>query len=116
MYHELERASSSGYWFKRFVDEADSFKSVRNTEYGLLRYADVLLTYAEAKIMMDHVDDLTLNYINQIRGKAGLDMAQADVILTKYRAYTQQDCIELFRNERRIELAGEGLRYDDIIR
>lgn len=85
-------------------------------EYGLLRYAEVLLTYAEAKIMMNDIDDLAKQCINQIRERAGLDMAHADVTLPRYSAYGQQDWIELIRNERRIELAAEGLRYDDIIR
>ncbi len=40
----------------------------------------------------------------------------ADVTLPKYAAYTQQQWTDLIRNERRIELAGEGRRYDDIIR
>ncbi len=116
MYHENERSSASGYWFRKFVDEADAFKSAGNMEYGLLRYAEVLLTYAEAKIMMNDIDDLAKQCINQIRERAGLDMAHADVTLPKYSAYGQQDWIELIRNERRIELAAEGLRYDDIIR
>ncbi len=43
-------------------------------------------------------------------------MTQADVTLPKYAGYTQQQWIDLIRNERRIELAAEGRRYDDIIR
>src|SRR5690625_380317 len=116
MYYNADRASSSGYWFKKFVDEADAFRSSGNMEYGMLRYAEVLLTYAEAKIMKDEIDDSVKDVINQIRERAGLDMEHADVTLPKYDAYTQEDWIELIRNERRIELAGEGVRYDDIIR
>lgn len=116
MYYNADRASSSGYWFKKFVDEADAFRGSGNMEYGMLRYAEVLLTYAEAKIMKDEIDDSVKDLINQIRERAGLDMEHADVTLPKYDGYTQDDWIELIRNERRIELAGEGVRYDDIIR
>lgn len=116
MYYNTERGSGSGYWFKKFVDEADAFRSAGNMEYGMLRYAEVLLTYAEAKIMMDDIDDSVKDAINQIRQRAGLDMDHADVTLPKYSSYSQNDWIELIRNERRIELAGEGVRYDDIIR
>lgn len=116
MYHEQERSSPSGYWFRKFVDEADAFKSAGNMEYGLLRYAEVLLTYAEAKIMMNDIDDLAKQCINQVRERAGLDMDFADVTLPEYSAYDQQQWIKLIRNERRVELAAEGLRYDDIIR
>lgn len=116
MYYENTRASRSGYWFQKFVDEADAFRSSGSMEYGLLRYAEVLLSYAEAKIMMNQIDTSAKDAINQVRERAGLDMEFADVTLPKYNAYSQQEWIELIRNERRIELAGEGLRYDDIIR
>ncbi|UGU16646.1 RagB/SusD family nutrient uptake outer membrane protein [Sinomicrobium kalidii] len=115
MFHENQRASRSGYWFRKFVSEADAFRN-GNLTYGLLRYAEVLLTYAEAKIMMNDVDNLARNCINRVRERAGLDMTVADVTLPHYSAYTQQQWIDLIRNERRIEFAGEGLRYDDIIR
>jgi len=43
-------------------------------------------------------------------------MSIADVTLPEYSSYTQQQWIDLIRNERRLELACEGQRYDDIIR
>lgn len=116
MFHENQRASRSGYWFRKFVDEIDAFKGSGNFEFGLLRYAEVLLTYAEAKIMMNDVDALAKKCINDVRRRAGLDMTVADVTLPEYSAYTQEQWIDLIRNERRIEFAAEGLRYDDIIR
>ncbi|MFV0266552.1 MAG: RagB/SusD family nutrient uptake outer membrane protein [Draconibacterium sp.] len=116
MYYEKTRASKSGYWFRKFVSEADAFKSSGKFEFGLLRYAEVLLTYAEAKIMLNDVDALAKSCINQVRQRAGLDMTEADVTLPKYSTYNQQDWIELIRNERRIEFAAEGQRYADIIR
>lgn len=81
--------------------------------FGLARYAEVLLTYAEAKIMLNDVDDLAKSCINQVRKRAGLDMTTADVTLV---SKTQTEWIDLIRNERRTEFAGEGLRYDDILR
>ena len=118
MFHELTRASSSGYWFRKFVDEDDAFRGAGSgdMDFPLLRYAEVLLTYAEAKIMMNDLDPLTLESINKIRERAGLDMSQADVTSSYYNSYSQEDWIDLIRNERRIELAGEGIRYYDIIR
>lgn len=115
MFYENQRASSSGFWFRKFVSEADAFRN-GNLTYGLLRYAEVLLTYAEARIMMDNIDNLAKNCINQVRERAGLDMTVADVTLPDYGSYTSEQWIDLIRNERRIEFAGEGLRYDDIIR
>jgi len=116
MFFENQRASKSGYWFRKFVDETDAFRGSGNMDFPLLRYAEVLLAYAEAKIMMNDIDDLAKQYINQVRTRAGLDMTVADVTLPAYDAYTQEDWIDLIRNERRTEFAAEGLRYDDIIR
>ncbi len=115
MFYENQRASKSGYWFRKFVSEADAFRD-GNMEYGLLRYAEVLLTYAEARIMTNTIDDLARECINKVRERAGLDMEVADVTLPSYASYSQQQWIDLIRNERRIEFAGEGQRYNDIIR
>lgn len=115
MYYQNLRASKSGYWFRKFVPEEDAFRN-GNLVYGVSRYAEVLLTYAEAKIMLNDIDDLAKDCINQIRQRAGLDMEYANVTLPAFSGYSQQQWVELIRNERRIELAGEGLRYDDIIR
>ena len=113
MYYQQLRGSKSGYWFKKFVDESDAFRSGGNMNFPLIRYAEVLLTYAEAKIMSGEPDELAKDCINNIRKRAGLDMTEADVKLT---AKSKQQWIDLIRNERRIEFAGEGIRYDDIIR
>lgn len=112
-YYQNLRSSRSGYWFKKFVDEADAFRTGGNMYFPLARYAEVLLTYAEAKIMLNNVDELAKSCINQIRQRAGLDMSVADVNLT---VKSQQEWIDLIRNERRVEFAGEGLRYSDILR
>ncbi len=113
MYYEKVRGSKSGYWFKKFVDEADAFRAGGNMHFPIMRYAEVLLTYAEAKIMMNSVDELAKDCINQVRTRAKLDMTIADV---KVGSKSQQEWIDLIRNERRVEFAAEGLRYDDIIR
>ncbi|WP_215223913.1 RagB/SusD family nutrient uptake outer membrane protein [Echinicola shivajiensis] len=116
MFYEKTRAGGSGYWFRKFVSDDDAFKNGSNMEFPLLRYAEVLLTYAEAKIMMNDVDALAKECINQLRERAGLDMSEADVTLPEYSAFGQNEWVELIRNERRVELAAEGRRYDDIIR
>jgi len=113
MYYEQLRGSKSGYWFKKFVDEADAFRAGGNMYFPLIRYAEVLLTYAEAKIMLNDVDDIAKQAINDVRKRAGLDMTIADV---RIGSRSQQQWIDLIRNERRIEFTAEGLRYNDIIR
>lgn len=119
MYYENTRASASGYWFRKFVDDADAFKGAGSGSmtFPLLRYAEVLLTFAEAKLMLNDFNAEAKGYINDIRRRAGLNMEEANIITSSYySSFGRQDWIDLVRNERRIELANEGLRYDDIIR
>lgn len=71
-----------------------------------MRYADLLLMYAEAMFESGQGDDpLALKALNDVRGREGVKMA-AKTELTR----------EIIRNERRVELAYEGIRYYDIIR
>lgn len=73
-----------------------------------LRYADVLLMYAEAMIEIGNgtsSDPVALKALNDVRARTGVEMPPK-AILTR----------QLVRNERRVELAFEGLRYHDIRR
>jgi starch-binding outer membrane protein, SusD/RagB family len=82
----------------------------------LMRYADVLLMYAEASIEMDQIDQSVLDALNMVRARAyGVSLDQTD----SYPAITtmnQEDLRKLVRIERRMEFAYEGLRYMDLIR
>ncbi|MCF3111829.1 RagB/SusD family nutrient uptake outer membrane protein [Niabella sp. CC-SYL272] len=74
-----------------------------------LRYADVLLMYAEAMVELgggSTSDPLALKAINDVRARPGVAMPAKTAPLTR----------AAIRNERRVELAFEGLRYYDIKR
>src|SRR5690554_4759491 len=109
MYYQNLRASRTGYWFRKFVDESDAFKSGGNMHFPLLRYAEVLLTYAEAKIMLNQVDDLTKKCINDIRRRAGLDMSVAATTTSSdgiwprlYKTNLPKVTQELLKEEKRL--------------
>ena len=73
-----------------------------------LRYADVLLMYAEAITEMaggETTDPIALKALNDVRARPGVEMPPKTV-LTR----------DIVRNERRVELAFEGLRLYDIRR
>lgn len=84
--------------------------------YKIMRYADVLLMYAEAKMELNEIDASTLNAINQVRARA----YKCEVTeTTKYPAVTETNQAKLrtiLRYERRSELAWENKRWFDIIR
>ena len=82
----------------------------------LMRYADVLLMYAEAKIELNDIDALTLACINDVRARAyktkRTDTANYPAITT-----TDQKALrKVLRRERRVEFAWENLRYFDLLR
>jgi len=90
----------------------------RKAEYDriLMRYADVLLMYAEASIELGQIDETVLEAMNMVRARAyGVNMEDTG----SYPAIITTDQAELrkiLRAERRMEFAYEGLRYMDIIR
>ena len=110
-------ASFTGLVWKKGIDETwleNGFKVDQDIIY--CRYAEVLLTYAEAKIELDEIDSSVLNALNQVRARAyGVDVSDTD----NYPAFTSTDQSTLrkqMRIERRMEMAKEHMRYTDIIR
>ncbi|MFT3705312.1 MAG: RagB/SusD family nutrient uptake outer membrane protein [Agriterribacter sp.] len=102
----------TGYVGRKYIhykeDYSDLYKAGLNIP--LIRYAEVLLTYAEAKIEADDIDNTVYDAIDQVRSRAGLPAVDQ----AKYA--TQAQLRELVRRERRVELALEGLRWYDIQR
>ena len=72
-----------------------------------MRYADILLMYAEAKVELNEIDATVLTAINQVRGRVG----QPAITTTN-----QAELRQIIRRERVVEFAGEGLRLFDLRR
>lgn len=110
-------ASYNGLIWKKGVDASWTENGMKvENDYLIMRYADVLLMYAEAKIELGEIDDSVLDAINQVRSRAyGVNSSMTD----SYPAVTSTDQTTLRRTvrlERRVELAKEGRRYMDLIR
>jgi hypothetical protein len=75
----------------------------------LCRYAEVLLTYAEAKIELNQIDADCLSAINLVRGRG-------DVNMPAVTAASQAEMRRIVRTERKVELWNENLRYQDLLR
>jgi len=111
-------AAFCGYNWKKYNDEeSQKIKQMYSEiDFALLRYAEVLLTYAEAKIESGSIDASVLTAINRVRARAyGVDVADVD----NYPEITTTDQAELrkiIRRERKVELANEGFRLFDIRR
>ena len=105
--------SLTGYEPAKFVDvEVLPIDYATKSEHDwiLLRYAEVLLNYAEAKNEFSGPDPSVYAAINEVRARPGINMPPLTEGLTK------DQMRERIRQERRVELAMEGLRYGDIKR
>jgi hypothetical protein len=104
-------ASTTGYNTKKYINTED-YANPANSGINiiLLRYAEVLLTYAEAKIELNQIDASVLAAINTVRNGRN-DVKQPSVTST-----AQAELREIVRRERTVELALEGQRLFDIRR
>lgn len=107
-----KQTTQTGYGLRKFLDEGYSGDL---SNYGgnlpVIRYAEVLLSYLEAKLEAGlPVDQELLDAtINKVRGRASVNMpkiTQTNVALLR----------EIVRKERRLETAFEGIRYWDLLR
>jgi len=113
-YTFTQYTSFTGYYNRKFNDASYSTKNTQG-DYPIIlcRYAEVLLTYAEARIELNQIDQSVVDAINQIR--TGRD----DVKMPAYTLaeFSNQNFARLkVRHERKIELEFEGLRRADLIR
>lgn len=94
--------SRTGFYIKKFMDPNNRVEQDRSeTNFMVFRYAETLLNYAEAAAELGKNDGL--EKLNEVRKRAGIKEKSA---LT----------IEDVRQERKIELAFENLRFWDLIR
>ncbi len=98
-------ATINYYYIKKYTD-TPVVKGDSEDNWYVLRYADVLLMYAEALNETGKTAE-ALPYLNQVRKRVGLPdknlTAQADLRLA-------------IEQERRVELAFEGHRWFDLVR
>lgn len=76
----------------------------------LLRYADVVLMYAEALNEVGGQKNAVVNAIQLVRGRKGVEMPALSASLTPDQLRTA------IKHERRVELPFEGTRYLDLLR
>lgn len=113
-YNKADNATKTGYNFKKYVTFLDlnpdaPYWNMGNDIY-MFRYAEVLLTIAEAKIELGQIDNDVYDALDAVRLRAGMPAVD------KAKYADQASLRKLLRNERRVEFAMEGLRRDDIIR
>ncbi|MCD8292885.1 MAG: RagB/SusD family nutrient uptake outer membrane protein [Prevotellaceae bacterium] len=90
-----------------------SFDETELTDYDdwpvnfpVIRIEDMMLLYAEILANEGNISS-AMEYVNKIRTRAGCDAETAS---------TAEEALSYIKRERRVELAGEGVRWFDIVR
>lgn len=77
-------------------------------DFPSIRYAEILLIYAEARTHNVGFDGKVQEALNDIRDRCGMPNVPASL--------SKEAGLELIQRERRVELAGEGFRWQDMTR
>ncbi|MDG5799166.1 RagB/SusD family nutrient uptake outer membrane protein [Marinilabiliaceae bacterium ANBcel2] len=99
--------TTTGYFMRKYMDESITDLSSDRSERTIIeiRYAEVLLNYAEATYQLNRESEANAA-IRQVRDRVGLP----------YSDLSGDELFERIRTERKIELAFEGHRYWDLRR
>lgn len=122
---QLQKNFTGYHQIKGFVNNKDATVQ-NNVDFPLIRYAEILLIYAEAKAELGTLTQSDLDQtVNLIRSRAGMppltmnppvDPVQQSRYPNLGNSTSQWAELLEIRRERRIELALEGYRYDDLMR
>lgn len=112
-----EPITKTGYYLRKMLDDntiASSTSGTTERVFPLIRYAEILLNYAEAS---NEAGDITSAYtqLKVIRKRAGI-LPGADSQYGLATGLSKDDMRTVIQNERRVELAIEEHRYWDVRR
>mgnify|MGYP001025336915 CR=1 FL=1 len=117
---QLQKNFSGYHQLKGFLNTTDQIAQ-NSVDFPVIRYAEILLNFAEAKAELGSLTQGDLDAsINLIRARAGMPNLTMNppvdpIQQSRYPNVSDPTLLEI-RRERRIELALEGYRQDDIMR
>ena len=113
-YTAADNASHTGMlWAKYLYPNQGQYSAAMNDDALcpiIFRYAEILLTKAECLVELNQDLQEAMNIIDRLRLRGG------HITVDRSKYDTQAKVRELVRRERTIELAGEGFRFEDIVR
>lgn len=105
-------ATKTGYYMKKFLSENARWNQVSNAmvrrPWVLIRYAEILLNYAEALNEAQGPMPAVYSHVNMVRSRAGIADLPPGLTQAQMRAR--------IHNERRVELCFEEHRFYDVRR
>ncbi len=104
------RYTNTGYYLRKFTNGASNHMENQDGYFKLLRFAEILLNYAEAaaEAAADIVPNEAVDAANLVRQRAGMPNFPYGLTKDEFR--------ERIHNERRVEFAFEELRFFDVRR
>lgn len=113
---ELNNPTPSGFYCRKAVDESYTpyYTERSSTDWIEIRYAEVLMNYAECAAELDKKDE-AYAILKQIRNRAGI-LPGPDGLYGLKTGMSHDDMIKAIMLERKIEFAFEGKRYWDLRR
>jgi hypothetical protein len=108
----VHAGTPTGYYTNKMLDENISANFIHGSQrcFPLIRYAEVLLNFAEATNEYTGPVQAVYDAVEQVRKRAGLSPYELPSGLTR------EQMREAIRAERRVELAFEGHRFWDVRR
>ncbi|MGM9759353.1 MAG: RagB/SusD family nutrient uptake outer membrane protein [Parabacteroides sp.] len=113
-----QHSAYNGLMVRKFVKENwkdyNSYGNVSDNCYPYLRYAEILMTYVEAKNELGQCTQEDLDKtINLVRARA---YQGSGIAYPRVEVASQAALRKIIRMERRSEFAFEGIRYRDLLR
>lgn len=107
-----DNSSKTGLTWAKYLSPMSQYNNIWETSASpiVFRFAEVLLTLAEAENELNGPSDVVYNALDKIRLRAGMPLVE------KSKYGTKETLRRLIQRERAVELAGEGLRRADILR
>jgi hypothetical protein len=103
----------TGYRVRKFTDESATSKFDTEQDFYVIRYAEVLLTRAEALVEGGQYDEGEVDdLVDQVRARVNMPSVES----VEGTGLSQDQLRKIIRHERRVETAFEGLRFFDLKR
>lgn len=97
-------------YYKREHENTDS-----GINFRVIRYADVLLMMAEIENELGNMPQ-AVDYLNQVRDRVAMPNYGTPEMDAMYPVSSQQEVFNAIVHERKVELAGEQVRFPDLVR
>lgn len=106
-------------YVNKFINRSIQIRSEDGTDYPILRFADILLMYAEC-LNEEGSTELAIPYVNQVRqrafGNSSMNLQSTNSSAAATYVADQAALRDRIIRERRLEFCFEGLRFFDLVR